>query len=426
MVEHIKRDKSDIFGWPIIGFMFKNPKFLLVLKSLVLALFVYAIAFAFVVDDKDNLFTEALFWALFWPLFMVVTLVTFGRIFCGICPHGFVGKYLTKYGLKKSMPRWMQKRYIGITLLSIIWWGTYYMYPSLFRTGFSSALLFLGLSVVAFGFYYIYKDMDYCKYICPIGVASRTYSKISFMKLGSYGGECSSCDTFSCSASCPHNLKPFTFDNKKSMGDCTLCMDCASSCEAINFKITKPSASIFKKFQPQAFEVWVVVLITAAITISMNFHHALGRTAVASDMLWSKTAEYFKGIIDFGSLDSVGLFAFLYAMLITISFVVIGMKIASKILDVEYKKTFTTLGYAFVPIFIIGGFSHTAQVFFHSDFHEITNGFIQAFGLDVEYIEPLANRGEKWLRVFSLFNYIAVIWALVILIKRVGFLTRVD
>ncbi len=32
MVDFIKRDKNDIYGMPILGFLFKNEKFLLVLK----------------------------------------------------------------------------------------------------------------------------------------------------------------------------------------------------------------------------------------------------------------------------------------------------------------------------------------------------------------------------------------------------------
>ena len=93
MVDYQKRDKNDIYNIPVLGFLFKNQKFIVGLKIAVLALFIYAIAFGIIYPGKDeNIFTTAVFWSLFWSLFVVVTLSTFGRVFCGICPHGFMGK----------------------------------------------------------------------------------------------------------------------------------------------------------------------------------------------------------------------------------------------------------------------------------------------------------------------------------------------
>ena len=83
MVDFIKRDKDDIYSKPILGFFFKNQKFIMALKVVVLALFLYAIYLGFAHTGKENTFTWALFWGIFWSLFMVITLPTFGRIFCG-------------------------------------------------------------------------------------------------------------------------------------------------------------------------------------------------------------------------------------------------------------------------------------------------------------------------------------------------------
>jgi hypothetical protein len=99
----LKRDKNDIFGMPLLNIIFKNRVFQRVVQILVLGFFVYAIFFGFIHPTKEeNLFTTGLFWGLFWPVFMVTTLSTFGRIFCGVCPHGFIGKYITKIGLKRK------------------------------------------------------------------------------------------------------------------------------------------------------------------------------------------------------------------------------------------------------------------------------------------------------------------------------------
>lgn len=118
MKQIIKRKRNDIFSFPLLGFMFKNAKFLFVLKFIVFSLFIYAIYFGFIYETKsENRFTTGLFWNLFWPFFMVVSLVTLGRVFCGICPHGFLGKYITKIGLNKKMPKFLANPFVNISVL---------------------------------------------------------------------------------------------------------------------------------------------------------------------------------------------------------------------------------------------------------------------------------------------------------------------
>jgi hypothetical protein len=422
MVKNQKRDKNDLFNMPILGFLFKNKNFLFVLKLAVSALFIYAIVYGFMYPAKEeNIFTTALFWSLFWPLFMVVTLSTFGRLFCGICPHGFIGKYLNKYGLKRKMPKFLQNPLIGVSILILGFWTVYYIYPGAYKTPIATSIVFLVMSIVAFIFFYLYEDMAYCKSICPIGSVTRVFSKISFAWLGTYKESCQSCTSFDCAKACPYNLKPFTFDKKSSMEDCTLCMDCTDACESVSFKIKKPSFSLFENFKIHKGEVWAILFITMAITITMSMHHALGRVAISDQFIWVKTGKYLAQLVGIPGVDYVGISAFFYAGLSTFGLVFIGMTIASKALNIEFKKAFYTLSYAFVPIFIIGGLSHTYEFFFLHHYSNIANGFIQGFGLEIEKVAPLATKQDSWLRIFSFLNYIAVIWAFVILFKRVNF-----
>lgn len=419
MVNFVNRDKNDIFGIPVLGFIFKNRVFLRVLQTLILGLFVYAIYFGFINPTKEeNLFTTALFWGLFWPFFMVVSLSTFGRIFCGICPHGFIGKYITKYGLKKKIPKVLANPFIGVFLLFIGWWSTYYMYPEFFKTPLATAVLFLLMTIIAIVFYYLYDEMAYCKYICPIGTMTKVFSKVSFMKLETYKEHCQSCKTFECASACSYDLKPFTFAKKNSMEDCTLCMDCSDACESVAFKFKKPSNSLLNKFKINKAEIWALIFITAAISITMGFHHALGRSAIVEEFFWTKTARYFESFINFGSIDTVGMFAFFYAVIISVFLSVVGMFIASKILRVEFQTTFYTLGYAFAPLFIIGGLSHIGEFFFYSYASSIVNGFNQAFSLGMDTMQPLASRRDDWVHIFKAFNHIGYIWAFILMAVR--------
>lgn len=422
MVNTIHRDKNDIYNMPILGFLFKNQKFLFVLKLFVSFLFFYAIAFGFLNQSNENIFTTGLFWGLFWPFFMVVSLGSMGRIFCGICPHGFIGKYITRFGLNRTMPKMLKNPMIGGLILIIGWWLVYYMYPSVYKTPYATALFFTVLTVLAFVCFFLFQHMSYCKFICPIGILTRAFSKVGFTWLGSYKSACGECKTFDCAKACSYDLKPFTFDKKHYMEDCTLCMDCSGACEAISFKIKKPSFGLFEKFKYLKSEVWIILLITASISITMGFHHALGRSAIVEEFIWVKTARYFETIIDFGSLDTIGLFAFLYAVGVTIVLSVGGMFIASKIMKLEYSKVFYTLGFAFAPLFIIGGLSHLWEFFFYHTASNIANAFIQAFALPFAYIEPLATRKDTWVHVFEVFTYLAALWAFILLIARVQLL----
>ncbi|WP_421716853.1 nitrous oxide reductase accessory protein NosL [Arcobacter arenosus] len=412
MIDFVKRDNNDIFKNSILGFLFKNKKFLLALRIAVTALFFYAIYYGFVNPGRDNIFTGAVFWGIFWALFMVVTLSTFGRIFCGICPHGFLGKYITKFGLKKTMPKWMQNRYIGILILVIGWWGVYYTFDGFWKSPFNTALMFSVLTLLSFIIYYIYKDMSYCKYICPIGTLTRAYDKLSFTKLETYTQHCKDCKTFECASACEYNLKPFTFAKKNQTDDCTLCMDCATSCEAVSFKFTKPAEQLNKKLKILNAEIWTYILILASIPVSMGFAHGLNRSNIAEEFIWNKTAAFFD------LTQYAGGFAFLYAVIFTVFFSFLGLFLASKVLKKEFNQIFTTLGIAFIPLFIFASLGHTLEMFFIKDYVKIVEGFAQAFGMSVDVV-PLAKRGDAWLHYFKLFKWIGVIWAFIILYKRI-------
>ena len=421
MVNFIKRESRDLFKNSFFRFIFKNRHFIFFLRTVITLLFFYAIFMGFYDSSKENIFTTALFWGLFWPFFIVTTLPVFGRIFCGICPHGFLGKYITNIGLKKKMPKWMQNRFIGVMLLVIGWWAVYYMFPGVYRTPFGTAMLFTVMTLLAFILYFLYRDMSYCKYICPIGTALRAFGKLSFTSFGTYSSACSSCKSFECAKSCPYGLSPFNFEKKHSMDDCTLCMECTDSCEAVRFKFVKPGHAIYQKFKTLKAEVWVYILILAAIPVSMAFSHGLGRSKVADEMIWAKTAAFFQNFIDFGSMNAVGLFAFLYAVLFSAAAAMVGMFIASKILKKEYSTVFYTLGYAFAPLFILASMAHAWEFFFTSNSARIVEGLAWGFGMNVD-IDPLAKRGDTWLEVFHIFRWIAVAWAFYILYRRMAYI----
>ncbi len=316
------------------------------------------------------------------------------------------------------MPNFLKNRFIGIFLLFCGWWAVYYAAPGFWKVPLATAWLFSSLTMLAFVMYYLYKDMSYCKYICPIGTLMKSYNKMSPTFLNTYKEDCSSCKTFDCATACSYNLKPFTFNKKSSMEDCTLCMDCSDACDSVAFSIVPPSKKLFEKFKFQKAEVWAFILITAAISITMGFHHGLGRSAIVDDFIWSKTAVFAEQYINFGTLDAVGIFTFTYAVLLSIGIVLIGMYVASKFLNSSFEKTLYTLGYAFAPLFVIGGLAHLISSFATHNYADIINGFIYGFGLDTEKVGNLASRRDSWLMFLKVIPYLAALWGYLILAKR--------
>lgn len=408
----------NIFSIPIVGFFAKDRRFLLPFKWIVLAIFIYAIFLGFSEESSRHSFTKAIFWSFFWPFFVTLTLATFGRAFCAICPHGFIGQFITNFGLNKKVPDFLKSRVVGIFLLIVPYWSLYYMYPGLYKSPLNTSMLFLVMSIVAIAFFYLYEKMAYCKYICPVGTMMRVFSKISFTYLTTDSSACKSCKEFSCAKACKYDLKPFTFEKKNSMEDCTLCMECANVCKSVEFRLIKPSISLFSKFKPLKAEIWALLLITATISITMNFHHALSRVATSEPYLWIKMGNFLEKNIAINGIDFVGISALFLAFISTISLAVFGNFIASKALHVKFEKTFYTLSYAYIPIFIIGGLSHSFSFFFMRYFSSIINGFNSAFYLGFEPIKPLVTSHGGWLSIFSALGYIASIWAFVILYGR--------
>ncbi|MFN4013534.1 MAG: 4Fe-4S binding protein, partial [Aquificaceae bacterium] len=421
-----QRASSDIFGMPILSFLFKNKYMLAFYRLLTLFLLIYAIAYGFINPTKENIFTNAVFWSIFWPFFMVISLPTLGNVFCMVCPHGFLGKHITKIGLKRRPPKWLANPYIGLIGSNILaYWFVMYTFPGFLRSPLATASFFLFFTLLSMFFFFLFRGMAYCKYICPIGSVNTAFSRTSFTWLSTYQEECKGCKKPECALACPYELNPSKFEEKKSMFGCTLCMECAHACQAVRFDIKGWGYSLYQNIKnPKVIEVMVYVLLVAVITFTMRFHHGLSRSALSEYMPWvvvGKALQSSLGLPRF--VDMVGLVAMLMALALVLSIVYITFKAIAKALKKDFWQVFTALGYAFAPLMIVGGLSHVLEFFFIEYYHNMVNGFSQAFGLGIK-VEPLAKRGEAWLLIFRIFPFIAGFWSMHILWKRVGMLTE--
>ncbi len=419
-----KRDKRDILGLPVLSFLFKNKYMLLLYRSFTLILLLYAIIYGFMNPTKENIFTTAVFWSIFWPFFMVITLPTLGNVFCMVCPHGFVGKYLSKVGLKLRPPRWLANPYIGIVGSNILaYWFVLYTFPQVLKNPFITAVFFLFFTLLSFLFFFLFRGMAYCKYICPIGSVNTAFARVGSLWLSTYQEECKTCKKPDCALACPYELNPSKFEQRNSMANCTLCMECAHACDAVKLEAKGLGNSLYKEIKmPREWEVWVYILLVGVITFTMRFHHGLSRSGIGEYMPWVVAGKYVQKFFDLPRwVDVSGFIAMLMGLCIALLLSTGSFWLISKLYKVEYKRIFLTLGYAFAPLMIVGSLSHVLEFFFIEYYHNIVNGFSQAFSLGLS-VEPIAKRGEQWLMVFRVFPFIAGLWSLHILWKRVKLL----
>ncbi|WP_029521837.1 4Fe-4S binding protein [Persephonella sp. KM09-Lau-8] len=417
-----ERDKNDIFRLRSIHATIGNPNFLNIFRTILLLLFLYAILWGLL--SPKNAFTTGLFWGLFWPFFMVITLPFLGNIFCMICPMGFLSRTISKYGSKRKIPKVLKNPYIGFSLLLLFYWIPLYIFPGTLRSSFATALFFLFFLILAVIVSFLYTNGAFCRYFCPIGRVAPAFARVGFMWLSAYNKKLcdSKCEKPDCAFACPYKLSPYKFDKNNSMESCTLCMECAGSCEGIKYSIRKWSYSLLQKIKkPNSWEIWIYIILLAVITITMRFHHGLGHSPIKDELPWVNIGKWLETVTGIGKPFSwVGFTALFMAVIITLSLVLGGFYITSKIIKKPFKEVFLNLGYALAPLMIIGSLSHVTHFFFTHYYHEIINGFSQAFFLNIE-VEPLASNKDKWLRIFYIFPFIAAFWSGFIMWKRIGF-----
>jgi hypothetical protein len=413
---------KNILSWPLVGGLLTHPLSLNVLRSLVLVLFASAIYFGLTYPDEiDNPYTPAIFWSLFWPFFLVVSMVTFGPVFCTVCPHSFIGKYLNKIGPQKLMPNWLRNRWWGLGLLVVSYWVPVYVFPDFLKIPYVSAMYFLVLTAVAFVGFYLYRNMDYCRYGCPIGSVIKSYGKVSFTQLQTDSSACQTCRSFDCVKACQWNLRPYLFEKKNNMQDCTLCMDCAQACDSVEWTVTRFAKQVIEPVkQLDRMTVWVFITLLAVITMAMRFHHALGHSPLKESLPWHQIGSWLETVMPaVPMMDWVGLVALLMAVAMTFTLTLGGLWLASRVSKIDFWTLFETAGLAFGALMLVGALSHIGSFFFLHYAPDLVNAYYWLMDSD-SVMKPLASHRDGWIHLFNLFNFLAVIISATVLYRKVG------
>jgi polyferredoxin len=417
---------KDMFRWPVLGFMLKNRLFLVLLRLVVAGLFIYAIIWGFMhpyAGRGEPSLTTGLFWGLFWPFFMMVSLATFGALFCGVCPHGFMGRFLTRIGLKRAVPQGLKTPLIGLAVLVVGYWLVIYTFPGLYKTPWVAATLFGVLTLYAAVLFLIYEKMAYCKVFCPIGLLTRVFGRVGFAWLTTDANACAKCDkAHACAKACPYGLNPERFDAINSMEDCKLCMKCAHACDSVRFEARAPASSLFKPMRrAKSYEAWGIFAILWILTLTMQLHHGLGHSAIGSTLPWSVQGASLGALAGEGA-DWVGVMAVIHALFLAGFVGIGGIWAAGRMMDHSFTESFKALSWGYAPLVIFGSLSHVGSFFFFHYYSDIVNGLIVAFYLPYDFVAPLADRRtDGWLNgAFKVFTFVGIALSAAVMWRRVS------
>jgi hypothetical protein len=195
---------------------------------------------------KTNLVTLVI-WGIWWPL-MIWFAVSFGRVWCMICPLELVSNVTERFSRKlgvgqRTLTKWIRGGAVIVFLYALI--QLLVAGISLHRTPAFTSFFLIALLTISAVTGFLFKDRAFCRGFCPIGMLLNAYGRGGMLAVRA-GSEtaCSGCNGKDCimacnknkldARSCPSLLNPPKLNSNK---DCLVCGQCIKSCEPDNMQL---------------------------------------------------------------------------------------------------------------------------------------------------------------------------------------------
>jgi len=258
---------KDLLQMPVLGGLLRWRHFNTLLLAPTLLIFAFIVFAGLLGEQSTSNPAVLLTWILWWPA-VVFTFFLVGRIWCTICPFGYMGDVAQKVAtLGKKAPQILKNMWWRLALfLGLTWMTTLF---ALDRTPRGTAYLALGLTLGAVALAVIYEKRVFCRYVCPVGGIFGLYSMTAPVHLSVKDKHIcqTECKGKDCRVACAWFQFPASMDRT---AECNLCLDCVRACPHDNLALeTQPFASDLVQFQPRRKSLDEASTVAAILGVSL-------------------------------------------------------------------------------------------------------------------------------------------------------------
>jgi hypothetical protein len=261
------RSGKDLLAVPLLGALLRSRHFNTLLLAPTLVFFGIVVGAGLFGEQTTDNPAILLTWILWWPA-VIFTFVLVGRIWCVICPFGYVGDLAQKIAtLGRKPPRLLRNMWWRLGLFLLLTWFTALF--ALDRTPRSTAWLALALTLGAVALAVVYEKRVFCRYVCPVGGIFGLYSMAAPLALSARDRavcqhECRSKD---CAAACTWFQFPAHMDRG---AECSLCLDCVRACRYDNLALrTQPIGHDLARFRSHRTSLDEATTVAAILGVSL-------------------------------------------------------------------------------------------------------------------------------------------------------------
>jgi polyferredoxin len=259
-----KSHQSNILEIKGVRTLVVSKYFPLVLQIAALAVYIAVIYFGYfgvTEETRYSNFGSFIIWVIWWPALIFIALFN-SRLWCTVCPIGFIASTLDKLGLNFQVPNALKKNKLAIVLGLFILHSLVVSYE-ISHTGRTTALYLALLFGYAILIALVFEPHSFCNHFCPLVGIVGTYSLNSPTELRSVDTKtCKTCEIKSCFRNCPAKIY---MGNLEANEPCKLCFDCVKECNNqgnIRFSFRRPFRDLWGlKKDRLAYGMFTILLL---------------------------------------------------------------------------------------------------------------------------------------------------------------------
>ena len=231
--------------------------------------------YAGIFGNRIGNITPVAVWTIWWAG-LIFAVAIFGPLFCFMCPWDGLANLVSRLSLFRhreplslglEVPRIFRNMYPAIALFTLLTWAE--LGGGITTDPKGTALMGLGMAVMAIACALVFKKKAFCEHLCPVGRISGMYANFSPVEVRARNPRtCKSCTTEDClngnsrGHACPTGISLKVVNNATM---CTMCTECVKSCDRHNVALNvRPLAyDLSRTTATRSDEAWMCVILLA-------------------------------------------------------------------------------------------------------------------------------------------------------------------